>query len=147
MTDQLEARAIAAQLIHNAIQNIDSTTAIDYILDAMADEPDPDTLALAAADAAHAATVYLDWDGGRRWQIQRGGEVLHTVDTLTEARTVGRLLIRTETGDRTVTIRWVCPVCDSEEDYCPVCRGDEPSRLIARGILTDEMYEIVRVDT
>lgn len=145
MTDQLEARAIAAQLIHNAIQAIDSATATDYIADAMADEPDPDTLALAAADAAHAATVYLDWDGGQRWQIQRGGETLHAVGSLGEARTVGQLLIRTETGDRTATVRWACPVCDSEEDLCPVCGGDEPSRLIARGILTGEPYEIVRV--
>lgn len=146
MTDLLETRAVAAQLIHTAIQRIDSETAAHHIIDTMDEGTDVDTLAFAADNAVHEATVYLDWDSGTRWQIQRAGEALHTVTTLAEAQTIGQLLIRAETGDRTVTIRWVCAVCDSEEDFCPSCGGDDPSILVARGILTDEHYEIVRVD-
>lgn len=146
MTDLLEARAIAAQLIHNAIQRIDSETAAHHIIDTMDEGTDVDTLAFAADNAVREAAVYLDWDSGTRWHIDRGGETLRTVTSLAEAQTIGQLLIRAETGDRTVTIRWVCAVCDSEEEFCPSCGGDGPSMLVARGILTNEYYEIIRVD-
>ncbi|MER5843193.1 hypothetical protein ABT099_23435 [Streptomyces prasinus] len=147
MSDQLEARSIAAQLIHQAIQRIDCKIAADHIIDTMGEDVDVDALAFAAENAAHAATVHLAWEKQESWQIQRGGEALHTVTGRDEAQTVGQLLIRAETGDHTVAIRWVCAVCDSEEDTCPECWDGEPSVLVARGILTEQPYELERVTT
>lgn len=140
--DQFEVRAIAAQLIDNAVKRIDAEIAADHIADTMGEDADVDTLAFAAEDAAHAATVHLTWGEQPRWRIQRGSDVLHTAATPAEAKTIGQLLIRAETGDWTVAIRWVCALCDSEEDFCPGCFDGEPSLFAARGILAAGPYSI-----
>lgn len=142
MTDQLETRAVAAQLIHNAIQRIDYTIAADHIRDTYHEDTDVDALALAAEDAAHTATVHLTWGDEPRWTIRRNGQPLHMVDSRAEAETIGRLLVRAETGDHTVRVYWVCPACDSLEDFCPACGDGWPTVLVARGILTAATYSI-----
>lgn len=77
-----------------------------------------------------------------RWMIRRDGRPLHAVDTRQDAETIGQLLIRAETCDPTVRIRWVCPVCDSEDDACPTCGDELPVVLAARGIITTGEYTI-----
>lgn len=146
MTDQLEARSFVAQLITKAVLCIDDEVALNHIIDACDNDTDLDDLAHTIVDAAHSARITLSWGDQSSWRIERGGKPLHTVASLAEAQTIGQLLVRADTGNHTVTVRWVCVVCDSEEDLCPACGDGDPSVLFARGILTDDAYEIVRID-
>jgi hypothetical protein len=147
MTDRLDAHSYAAQIITKQILCIDEDTALGWIADAGTDSADIDTLAHEIVDAAHGARITLSWTTPEKWRIERDGILLHTVTGRDEAQAIGQLLIHAETGDRAAAIRWVCAVCDSEEDLCPACGLEAPPTLHARGILTDGHYEIVRDDT
>ncbi|TXJ78616.1 hypothetical protein E2C11_16550 [Streptomyces lavendulae] len=63
MTNQPEVRAIATQLIHNAIKSVDCETAADHITNTMGDDVDVDALAFGAEAAVQQAHVSLSWDG------------------------------------------------------------------------------------
>lgn len=62
MTDQSELRAIAAELIRNAIKEIDSEAACDHVVATRGEDVDVDALAFGSEAAVRAAQVDISWD-------------------------------------------------------------------------------------
>lgn len=63
MTDQLEFRSIAAQLIRNAIKEIDAEVACDHVVATLGDDVDVDALAFGSEAAVREAQIGISWDG------------------------------------------------------------------------------------
>lgn len=63
MTDQLEVRALATQLIRNAIKEIDSEVACDHVVATLGEDVDVDALAFGSEKAVREARIDISWDG------------------------------------------------------------------------------------
>lgn len=63
MTDQLEVRALATQLIRNAIKEIDSEVACDHVVATLGEDVDVDALAFGSEKAVREARIGISWDG------------------------------------------------------------------------------------
>jgi hypothetical protein len=62
MPDQSELRAIAAELIRNAIKEIDSEIACDHVVATRGEAVDVDALAFGSEAAVRAAQVDISWN-------------------------------------------------------------------------------------
>lgn len=63
MTDQLEVRTLATQLIRNAIKEIDSEVACDHVVATLGEDVDVDALAFGSEAAVREAQIGISWDG------------------------------------------------------------------------------------
>lgn len=60
-----QVRDIAAQLIHNAIKEIDSEVACDHVVATLGENIDVDALAFASEAAVQNAQIDISWDGDK----------------------------------------------------------------------------------
>lgn len=93
MTDLPEVRALAAQLIRNAIKEIDSEVACDHVVATLGEDVDFDTLAFDSAAAVRKARVDISWDGDENADASRLARVERLVE---EARDKGNAFIDTD---------------------------------------------------
>lgn len=80
---------------------------------------------------------------GECWVVTRGGHIVHTAATRTEAQAVGVYAIRQET-DPNVQIEWICPACYGDDQECQDCSEDRTSYFSASGVLTEAEYAVQR---
>ncbi len=93
MPDQSELRVIAAELIRNAIKEIDSEVACDHVIATRGEEVDVDAFAFGSEAAVRAAQVDISWDGDAETDASR----LVRVELLVEhARDKGNATIDTD---------------------------------------------------
>lgn len=93
MTDQSEVRALATQLIRNAIKEIDSEVACDHVVATLGEDVDVDALAFGSEAAVRQAQIDISWDGDTEADASR----LARVELLVErARDKGNTSIDTD---------------------------------------------------
>lgn len=93
MTDQSELRTIAAELIRNAIKEIDSEVACDHVVATRGKDINVDAFAFGSEAAVRAAQVDISWDGDAETDASR----LARVELLVErARDKGNTTIDTD---------------------------------------------------
>lgn len=92
MTDKPEVRALAAQLIRNAIKEIDTETACDHVVATLGENVDVDALAFGSEAAVREAEIEISW-GGERADATRLARIERLVE---EARDKGNAFIDTD---------------------------------------------------
>jgi hypothetical protein len=93
MTDLPEVRAIAAQLIRNAIKEIDAEAACDHVVATLGEDVDVDALAFGSEAAVREAEIEISWGGDERADAARLARIERLVE---EARDKGNAFIDTD---------------------------------------------------
>jgi len=80
MTDQPELRTIAAELIRNAVKDIDSEVACDHVVATRGETVDVDALAFGSEAAVRAAQIDISWDGDAETDASRLARIEQVVE-------------------------------------------------------------------
>lgn len=80
MTTQPEVRTLAAQLIRNAIKEIDAEVACDHVVATLGEDVDVDALAFGSEAAVREAQIDISWDGDTGTDASRLARVEQLVE-------------------------------------------------------------------